>query len=548
MLVGITGCVDNMPKLKNGNNTGSALNPHQQGSEYYSPILGLCEDYPEGTDAAWVEPDFALMREYGIRDIRISIAWGDYERSRGRYYWGLLDTVIAHARKYNIKLYPYICYAPSWAAPGGRGRWNTPPKNNQDWYNFIFALASRYKNDKDVIDTWEIWNEGDNIPQWWEGTWQSQVEFVKVGAKAVKAADSAARTVFGGFANSDAKGIELIYSSGCADYIDVINIHFYYETWNRTRTERIYSTVKGVADIIREHGSNQELWVAEIGYSVYGQGYAVHEKTDAFQAETFLRSYGQIAATEDVSTLLWYEVKNLRLGSGAIGDSNNYYLGALDHDRFPKPLWFAVAGTKKMFTVPIKPIDTLSVKYNSVQANVYGFQNERGDAILMAWKRGDAAGTIEVTVPGSYTSAIRRSATGVKTKIAFIQSEGAVTFTLELDPQTTETIELFAGNVPGRLTMSEPVVVNLGGGVCRVSAFVSNIGGAPLSDITGKIIAGLNVSPSGAKTIAIGPLAPGGRAEISWQAAVTAGGTGYRSKLWLAALHGEDVTARLVSP
>jgi hypothetical protein len=545
ILIVVTSCLDFKQELSGEKSISisSPLNPHQQGSEYYSPILGLCEDYPEGEDAEWVEPDFALMKEYGLRDIRVSIAWGDYERSRGKRDWSLLKKVIGSARAYGIKLYPYICYAPRWATGGS---WNSPPADNKDWYNFIYALVSEFKGDKDVIDTWEIWNEGDNIPQWWDGTWQAQVEFVKTGAQAAKKADLGARIVFGGFAQSDAPGLEDIYSSGCADYIDVINIHFYYETWSRTRTERIYNTVKKVADVIRKHGGKQELWVAEIGYSDYGSGPVPHEKTQAFQAETFLRSYSQIAATGDVSTVLWYEVKNLRNTSAAIGDDNNRYLGALDHDRFPKPLWFAISGTKKLFAVPVQPV-TVSVGDNSITEYVYGFKNERGDATVMAWKRGDEGGQIEITVPGSYHSAIRRSATGVKTHITFTQSNGAATLVLDLDPRETEVIELFAGGIPGRLTMSTPDVENLGGKY-RISAKVSNIGGESLSGITGKIIAGLDVNPRGTETIAIGTLASGEEQEISWEGSVSAGGTGGRSKLWLAALHDGDIAAQLVSP
>ena len=44
---------------------------------------------------------------------------------------------------------------------------------------------------------------------------------------------------------------------------------------------------------------------------------------------TFARSYALLAATQDVSNILWYEVKNLRSTSAAIGDVNNYHLGGL---------------------------------------------------------------------------------------------------------------------------------------------------------------------------------------------------------------------------
>lgn len=456
------------------------LNQHQQ-SEYYSPILGLCEDYPRGTSVETVERDFALMQEYGIGDIRISIAWGDYESVPGKFNWTLLDKIVELSEQYNIELYPYICYAPTWATV--EPDWKYPPKDMQDWYDFVYTVVERYKG---KINNWELWNEGDNR-DFWLGTWSEQLELVKIGAKAVKEANPDARTIFGGLTKLELMHVSTIYTSGAAEYIDVINIHYYNETWSSSPTESIYDTTKIVASIIKKNGGKQELWIAEIGYSDYIQEdgqvsyqYSVrapYEKTKEFQAVTFLRSYARIAATEEVSTILWYEVKNLRLDSVAIGDVNNYFLGALDHNYFPKHLWFAISGAKQLFAEPYKSIDReLMIDHETnMESYVHAFQRENGDVILAAWNRGSNKDTIKVTLPGTFQKGIHYSITGEKEVIEF-ETQSNTTMELTLEPDNINLIELIAEEAPARLTLKNTELTKQSDGTYLVSAIAKNIG------------------------------------------------------------------------
>lgn len=498
------------------------LNKSQQ-SEYYSPILGLAEDYPRGTSLDTIEKDFALMNQYGISDIRVSIAWGDYEQNKHLFDWWLLDSYVDLAEQYGITLYPYIAYSPQWATGSD---WTAPPLDYQDWYDFVYTVVDRYK---DRIKQWELWNEGDNS-DFWTGTWDQQRELVKVGAQAVKDADPEARTVFGGLTKLDKNHVRSIYRYGADENLDVINIHFYNETWNPAPTEQIFHQVKEVADVIREYGGTQELWVAEIGYSDYVQEDGVkvsdwvrkntpYEKTREFQAETFLRSYSLIAATEDVSTILWYEVKNLRLDSVAIGDVNNYFLGALDHNYFPKHLWFSIAATKQLFADPFKAI-TYELDINNMEAErpyVYGFERENGDVLVVAWNRGEEVETIEVAVPGTFKSAISHSVTGEKTAFEFDQSGDAATITLELNPEKTNTIELITGDLPARVTIADHVVSQEPDGTYTVKATATNIGEQAAENVTGEIFVNDALQLTEEEdVIIVGQLAPGEEVELSW--------------------------------
>ncbi len=495
---------------------------HQQG-EYFSPILGLCEDYPKGTSVETIEQDFALMVEYGIKDMRVSIAWGDYEKFKGHENWTLLDAKVDLAEKYGIELYPYICYSPGWATGGD---WRRPPKDLDDWYNFVYRVVERYKG---RISHWEIWNEGDNY-DFWTGSWQEQLELVKVGARAVKDANPDAVTIFGGLTNKTPGHVNTIFTSGTAQYIDVINVHFYNGTWDPKPIETIYGTLKLIGDVIRKHGGKQELWVAEIGYSDYVQedGKTVsgwvrknypYEKTRHFQAVAFYRSFSQIVATEDVSNVLWYEIKNLRLDSAAIGDVNNYFLGALDHDRFPKHLWFAIASARQLFAAPYKKINVdLTIEHDRDEPPlVYSFKRENGDVVLVAWIRGMERDTIKIEVPGSYKKALKYSVTGEKTPLGYTESEDGIALTLELDPADIHIIELLADTVPARLTLTDVRAEKGHDGIYKVRAAAVNAGGEKAKNITAEIVASkyLEVSQSAIKDIM--ELKPGEKTELSWE-------------------------------
>lgn len=504
------------------------LNRFQQTGEYFSPVLGLCEDYPRGTPVSEIERDFSLMNEYGIRDMRVSIAWGDYETAKNYFPdWSLLDEKVRLAQEYGIELYPYICYSPSWATVDGT--WRSPPLDLQDWYDFVYTVVTRYKEE---ITYWELWNEGDNT-DFWTGTWQEQLELVKVGAQAVKDANPSAITIFGGLTNKTPGHVNTIYTSGVAEYIDVINIHYYYETWNPNPTENVYGVTKHVADVIRRYGGKQELWVAEVGYSNYVEEdgrvspwYSIshpYEKTRQFQAVTFYRTFTRIVATEDVSTILWYEIKDLRLDSVAIGDVNNYFLGALDHDYFPKHLWFALSTAKILFEDPYKPIDDyLEIDDSeSERSFVHAFERENKDVVLLAWNRGADTENIEVVVPGEFSYAVSHSVTGEKYFTDFSIKNGKTVFNLELNPECIHIIELFKNELPPLLNITGPKIDAAGNGKFIITATAENIGQKEASQVEGKIIVNNNLEVLSEKYIPVGNIKGKESIELSWEIKVT---------------------------
>ncbi len=89
-------------------------------------------------------------------------------------------------------------------------------------------LARRYRG---KVGSWELWNEPDNR-DYWRGTAAQFADLLVAGARAVRAADPAAKVVFGGIAGHPAFAAEVMARPELAGLIDVVNTHAYFETWN----------------------------------------------------------------------------------------------------------------------------------------------------------------------------------------------------------------------------------------------------------------------------------------------------------------------------
>jgi polysaccharide biosynthesis protein PslG len=237
-----------------------------EGAQFYHVPIALCEDYPEeSTTPEIIRNDMEMLKRSGINVLRISFGWDGIETSKGKYNWLFWDDYVKTAvDEYGITLIPYICYTPSWNSTGDTTNfWNHTPKDYDAFGDFIFALVSRYK---DRIKSWELWNEPD-IPEYWSGNAADLAKLTKIGAQAIRKADPKAIVVLAGLAGHTEFTRTLFRDLDISPYVDVVNCHSYYETWNGDPLETVVPYVNTLSDIIRQYGNKQSLWMAEVGYS-----------------------------------------------------------------------------------------------------------------------------------------------------------------------------------------------------------------------------------------------------------------------------------------
>lgn len=400
-----------------------------QDAVYYHVPIGLCEDYPEETTTLEIiRNDMELLKRSGINLLRISFGWDGIEEEKDKYNWRFWDDYVRMAvDEYGITLIPYICYTPSWNSTGDTTNfWNHTPKDYEQFGEFVTDLVNRYK---DRIKFWELWNEPD-IKAYWSGTAEELAKLVKIGAAAVRKADSSAIVVCPGLAGHTEFTLALFKDYGISPYVDVVNIHNYYETWNPSPIESVVPYVNTIAGIIKQYGNNQSIWMAEVGYSTFrrnghvsdwSSAYYDYEHTPKFQAVQLIRTLTLLLSTEKLAAIAWYEIKDLPPEDEVIGDVNNRHLGVAYVDYKPKPAEKALSFFNKLFAQKNRCIDKQVTvnRTNDSDSEIHSFENEDGSVIVAGWlktkidgKRGeDKSGkvkdtrkeTIELTLPKKLT-------------------------------------------------------------------------------------------------------------------------------------------------
>jgi hypothetical protein len=368
-----------------------------EGVAYYHVPIGLCEDYPEETtNLEIIRSDMELLKRAGIGLLRISFGWDAIEAEQDRYNWLFWDDFVRIAvDEYGITLIPYVCYMPKWNSACGEDKlnfWHYPPIDNQEFGEFMTDLVNRYKP---WIKSWELWNEPD-IPVYWMGSVKQFAELIKTGSMAVRQADPQALVVLGGLAHRPEFTRELFRDYGIGAFVDVVNIHNYYETWHPASVENIVDYVNEISAIIEQYGNHQSLWMAEVGYSTWRVGpkvsdsytaYYDYEHTPEYQAVDLFKRLSLVLSTGKVAAIAWYEVKDLPQSEDVIGDNNNRNLGVAHWDHSQKPAEKALGFFNTIFSQPQRPVQDIIVKLDREDSDsrVVAFENQDGSAVLVAW-------------------------------------------------------------------------------------------------------------------------------------------------------------------
>jgi hypothetical protein len=177
--------------------------------------------------------DLKLVEEAGFRWVKQEIPWREVEGlGKGKWQWDIPDRIMDQVEAHNLKIIARLGSQPDWAASVSLPD-VSPPDDMQDFYDYVFAVAHRYKG---RIEAYQIWNEP-NLAREWGNRPPNPAEYVellKVGYKAVKDADPNAIVISAGMAPTtrndteampDIYFIEGMYDAGASPYFDVLGVH-----------------------------------------------------------------------------------------------------------------------------------------------------------------------------------------------------------------------------------------------------------------------------------------------------------------------------------
>lgn len=176
--------------------------------------------------------DLKLVQEAGFRWVKQQFAWREIEgQGKGVYDWERADRVVTQVEAHGLDLIARVDAQPEWA--GGGYPESGPPNNYQDYADFVYALASRYKG---RIRIYQIWNEP-NLSREWGNRAPSPTEYtqmLKLAYQAVKKADPQAMVISAGLAPTsrsdnvampDEEFIKQMYAAGAKPYFDALGVH-----------------------------------------------------------------------------------------------------------------------------------------------------------------------------------------------------------------------------------------------------------------------------------------------------------------------------------
>ncbi len=182
--------------------------------------------------------DVEMVRDAGFRWVKQDFAWREIEgRGKGQFDWSIADRVVAQVESMDLRLMVRLDSDPSWASgvtyPNDAKVIMSPPRNYQDFADYAYAVASRFKG---RVAAYQIWNEP-NLAREWGGQPPSPADYtrlLKAGYEAIKRADPSALVITAGMAPTtrndhvakpDTEFLKEMYRAGAAAYFGALGAH-----------------------------------------------------------------------------------------------------------------------------------------------------------------------------------------------------------------------------------------------------------------------------------------------------------------------------------
>ncbi len=267
-----------------------AVHPIQNAAVYR---YGINTRFDQDPDWERIERGMALLEEAGFRYMRQVFAWEDIERPyKGRYWnepaqestWKKYDRLVELAAQHNLTIIARLERPPPWAYPDGKppddGRHQGPPARMEDYGDFVYAVAQRYRGS---VEIFQIWNEPNLHGEWWPGNPDpaAYAAMLKVAAQRIREANPEAVIVAAVLAPTIETGpqnisellyLDAMYEHGAAPYFDVASTASYglwYGPEDRYVAPHRTNFARAVLfrEVMVRHGdADTPVWAGEYGW------------------------------------------------------------------------------------------------------------------------------------------------------------------------------------------------------------------------------------------------------------------------------------------
>ncbi|MDR1937816.1 MAG: hypothetical protein LBQ73_04875, partial [Tannerellaceae bacterium] len=220
--------------------------------------FGICAHLQGGEEHRQMPENLRMIREAGIRWLRVDFSWGGIESPQGIWNYDHIDRVVRETEAGGLHILPLLLYSVKWADPAFR--------HLDLWLAYVEKTVSRYG---DKFRYWEIWNEPNLF--WNKPNGADYKILLEATYRKIKEIDPGIQVVFGGTSGIPMEFFEQSFATGAGNFFDVLNIHPY-----RGRMTSVELSAGYLEDIdrLRElmakyHVADKKIWVTEMGWSTW---------------------------------------------------------------------------------------------------------------------------------------------------------------------------------------------------------------------------------------------------------------------------------------
>jgi len=205
-----------------------------------------------------IDRAIALLKDLGVSIIRNEISWNEIETQPGVFDFKRYDLIVEKCRQNNIEILGILGYTAPWTGQ----EWNSAPKDDELFLNYVRTTVSRYKNS---VKYWEFWNEPDSTNYWnpQDGMKRYTCLLKKVYAT-IKEVNPNAVVILGGLVQQPFYSLKKVLANGGAEYFDICNIHPYFATDIRSGVQRTSYLIKNITKEFNKQGIDKKIWITEV--------------------------------------------------------------------------------------------------------------------------------------------------------------------------------------------------------------------------------------------------------------------------------------------
>lgn len=266
--------------------------------------------------------DYNAYKSYlgplGAKRLRLQAGWARCERTKGRYDFAWLDSIVNDALSQSVQPWLELSYGNPIYEGGGdaalAGGIPTSAEALSAWDAWVSAIVRHFKN---RVREWEIWNEPDLGQKFTAKDYA--IFYIRTGTIVRKEQPSARLiglalccTAWGQYAQTV---VDDLKSANKLDLLNVVTLHGY-----KLRPEETYPMVEEVKKVVLAAKPDVEFWQGENGAPSVKKGETIgalreYDWSELTQAKWDLRRmFGDMGADMEVTNL--FTMADLYYGSG----------------------------------------------------------------------------------------------------------------------------------------------------------------------------------------------------------------------------------------